>query len=166
MMKRILATAIGLLTLTSCNEALTVHMDYISHEHLASSYVRTPDPLLETCLAGQRLVISWWVPYAHKDCRQFEIVLKLRYGNREEASASFSFEGRQGWYIYSLTNEEFFEKNGIKTYYVELYAAGQLIDEWRHQLWVELIDFPAEEAGIDDFELEEDEDDEIETRPD
>lgn len=163
-MKKILCAGLALVSLTSCmNEGLTVHMDYISHENLASTFVGTPDPLLETALVGQRLIISWWVPLSHVNCRDYEICLKLRYGNKEEATASFSFTGRQGWYVYALTNEEFFDKGGIKTYYVQLYAGDELLDEWKHQLWVDLIEFaPSDEtdSGVDDILSDYPEDDE------
>lgn len=165
MLKHLLAIA-ALLFITSCtNEILTVHMDYISHANLASTYVGTPDPLLETPFVGQRLVVSWYVPVCYKDSKNFELHIRLRYGNKEEATAIIPFQLRQGWYVYALTNEEFFEKNGIKTYYVQLYSEGELIDHWQHQLWMELIQFNQEDDAVDheaDQDEEENEDDQIE----
>lgn len=163
-MKPFFSGLIFLLCLTGCMaEPLTVRMDYISHENLASSYVNTPDPLLENPLVGQRLIVSWWLPLQYKECQDFELRIKLRYGNREEAETAFSFSKRQGWYVYSLTNEEYFEKSGIKTYYVELFADGELIDRWQHQLWVTLVEFeeiPSQDTD-EDFSYDEDDEDDL-----
>lgn len=156
-MKKFLFASFALGALTGCvNETLTVHTDYISHENLASSYVGTPDPLLETALVGQRLIISWWIPRRYQDCANLEIHYRLRYGNREEAQAVIRIAKRVGWYSYALTNEEFFEKKGIKTYQVQLYANGEIIDEWQHQLWTKLIQFTPESSIENADFLEED----------
>lgn len=160
-MKKIISAAFALLSLTSCmTEVLTVHMDYVSHSHLASTYVNTPDPQLEHAFAGQRLIISWWIPLHDQGCGPFEIRLKLRYGNREEAATVIPFKGRQGWYVYALTNEDYFEKKGIQTYHVQLYAGEKLIEQWQHQLWVQLVEFPPE-GEDDDSDIDFDEDSDI-----
>lgn len=41
--------------------------------------------------------------------------------------------------MYTLLNERYFETEGILTYKVDLMGDGQILEEWRHQLWHELI---------------------------
>lgn len=149
------STALLLLVnaLTSCmTETLTVHTDYINHDHLASSYIGTPDPLREVALVGQRLIVSWWLPPRYKTHKQTEIQIKLRYGNREEREMIIPIKKRLGWYVYTLPNQEYFDKKGIKTYYVQLWSDGELVDEWKHQLWVNLIEFTDEAKDTNDNE--------------
>jgi hypothetical protein len=68
------------------------------------------------------------------------IVIHLRYRDREEEVIQLNDLRPRGSYIYYLMNDEYFEKGGIATFKVELFSGDTLIEEWRHQLWVDLIE--------------------------
>lgn len=128
------------ITLCGCSSGLlTVYTDYLSHENLASYQVGTPDPRLDNPPIGQRLLISWSIPKC--EFADAHIDYKIRFRNRKEISSTIPVISCSGTYIYSLLNEEYFETEGILTYKVDLYIGDQLIEEWRHQLWVEMLVF-------------------------
>jgi hypothetical protein len=124
--------------LTGCGGTyLSVQTDYLTEENLASYHVGTPDPLLYCGSVGQRMLVSWTIP---KSCPGMYIVIHLRYRDREEEVIQLNDLRPRGSYIYYLMNDEYFEKGGIATFKVELFSGDTLIEEWRHQLWVDLIE--------------------------
>lgn len=128
------------LLLTACTEKyLSVHTDYISRETLASYYVNTPDPRLNNPSIGQRLIISWSMPKEYLDYEDLHLDLYIRFRNREETTESLGILKRKGTYIYELLNEEYIQKQGILTYKMDLIGNGQVLEEWRHQIWTDLL---------------------------
>lgn len=121
---------------------LEIHTDYINIESLASYYINTPDPLLDRPPIGQRLLISWNIPkeLLEEENPHLYVVMHLR--NREERAFTIPLKKSCGSTIYSLLNQEYCTTRGILTYKVQLFAGGCLKEEWRHQLWAELILFP------------------------
>lgn len=115
--------------------------EYLSHENLASYIINTPDPLLDNPPIGQRLIISWAVPQSTLNMDDLHIEVTIRFRNKEEVHESFRVCALSGQYIYKILNARFLETDGIQTYKVELKSGDTIIEEWRHQLWVELIRF-------------------------
>ncbi len=131
-----------LILLSSCGgKHLSVQTDFVTEEDLASFYVNTPDPLLNSGSAGQRLHVSWSLPKSYYGCEEMHILIQIRYKNREEAVLPLNNLRCNGTYTFSILNDEYFEKEGIRTYKVQLFSGETLIEEWVHQLWVELITF-------------------------
>lgn len=133
--------------LNSCApRPITVFSEYVSIENLASYSVNTPDPYLNNPAVGQKLYISWNV--SDFSCKQFPLELKLfiRFRNRTEAVESFAINKTMGSYVYQLLGEEYFEKEGILCYKIQLLNDQEVLDEWRHQIWVDLITFPEVES--------------------
>lgn len=44
-----------------------------------------------------------------------------------------------GTMIYQLLNKEYFEKEGILAYKVQIFSDGHEIDSYQHTMWTELI---------------------------
>lgn len=124
---------------------LTVHADYLTRESLASYYVDTPDPLLNCPPFGQRLVITWSVPRTVLKQQNPHLELTLRKRNREEIVKWIPLTKQRGTTLYCLLNDEYCESGGIITYKVQLIADECVIEEWRHQLWADLIQIDQEE---------------------
>lgn len=120
-------------------QVLTVQTEFLSHENLASYHVRTPDPRLWNPPIGQRLLINWRIPVYFGKMTDLKLVLKLRFYDHTEKTELIEVAKPTGIYIYSLLNEEYCEKKGILTYKAQLWSGNHILDEWRHQLWVELI---------------------------
>lgn len=130
-----------LLALLICgctHRSLTVQTQYFSAENLASYVVDTPDPLLNTPPIGQRLIISWdlkeWDWY-----EKFHLKLTVRYANREEITQDVALYKKSGYYLFEVMNSDYCETGGIQTYKVELIGDDTVLNEWRHQLWRDLI---------------------------
>lgn len=133
---------LGLVCLTSCcREFVTVRTEYFNRHNLASYYVDTPDPKLSYPEVGQRLILSWNFPdeIYHQPDLHFE--LTIRFGNKQEVKERLNAFDRHGIFTYTLFDDVFFEYEGIQTYKVDLYSGDTPISEWRHQLWVDLIQF-------------------------
>ncbi len=152
---------LALFMLSGCSQPfLTVHTDYLSHENLASYHVRTPDPLLNHPPIGQRLIVTWSIPKNYLAFDDLHLEISIRFRNREQLVENLSLLKRSGTYVYALLNEDYTAKRGILTYKVNLIGNGQPLEEWRHQIWAELIVMdqscaaPPEERGSRDSILE------------
>lgn len=129
-----------LFALTGCNcHHLTVQTLYFTRESLASYYVETPDPMLLNPPVGQRLLITWSLPFHYLGYNDLHLNVRIRFRNLEEVELDIPIEKTCGSYMYTLLNERYFETEGILTYKVDLMGDGQILEEWRHQLWHELI---------------------------
>jgi hypothetical protein len=120
-------------------QILTVQTEYLSHENLASYHVRTPDPLLWNPPIGQRLLVSWQLPPSIKCTEDLALNIQLHFHNHTTKTEIVPVRRNTGTYVYALLNADYSEKKGILTYKVQLTLADQILEEWRHQLWVELI---------------------------
>lgn len=132
--------------LVSCSHrTITVFTEYVSQESLASYSVNSPDPHFNAPAVGQKLYISWDI--TNLSCNQFPLELKLflRFRNRTDTVKSFAINKTMGSYMYQLLGEEYFEKEGILSYKIQLLNDQKLLEEWRHQIWVDLITFPESE---------------------
>lgn len=118
---------------------LTVHTEYLSHENLASFHVGTPDPRLFCPTIGERLILSWNIPTSCQSSNDLHIKITIRFRNREQIEKNIDLQRFQGIYIYPLLDEDYFEKDGILTYKVELFSGEELLENWHHQLWAEQI---------------------------
>jgi len=143
---KFLIPILTLLFLTSCrSEILTVYTEYINPDRLASYHVRTPDPKLNCPDIGQRLHIKWKVPKEWMNCEDLHIQLVIHFKNREKVSERIDLKDRRGAAIYELYNDDYFRTCGILMYKVDLMSGDQILEEWRHQIWVELIELEADE---------------------
>lgn len=134
---------------------LSVHSDYVARESLASYWVDTPDPLLNCPPFGQRLVISWSVPRELLKLENPHLEITIRMRNRDQVVRYVPLKRSSGTTLYRILNEQYCESGGFLTYKVQLIAGGCVYEEWRHQLWAELlsIDSPEDEEEEDAIEF-------------
>jgi hypothetical protein len=141
-MRSFLALLLLAVPLLGCqNQRLVVQTRYLGLSTLASSVVGTPDPRQRCPKTGQELYISWRFPeefYTHDD---LHLEMTLRFGNREEACLSIPVERFRGGFVYTLTDDEYWDNCGVLTYKIELFSGECLLDSWYHQIWSELINF-------------------------
>lgn len=143
-----LSTAFTLL-LTSCEETyISAHTDYLSHENLASYVIKTPDPLLNNPPVGQRLIVGWSVPRSYLDLDNLHLVVTIRFRNRTETIENLDILRRKGTFIYPVMDQDYFTTRGILTYKIDLMCGEQVLEEWRHQIWTELINVEREEVDL------------------
>lgn len=126
--------------LASCtNSRLAVYSDYLNRESLASYHVGTPDPFLNYPPIGQRLIVVWTLK---KGCLRFsDLHLKatIRFRNNQETIVEYPVIKSEGTFIYSLLNDDYIKTGGMLTYQVQLIGDDCVLDEWRHQMWANLI---------------------------
>jgi len=156
-------SALLLLTLlASCYNnptVLSVHTDYLSHETLASYHVNTPDPRLSNPSIGQRLIISWSVPKDYLNYENLRLKITMRFRTREEVVETVYLAKKSGTVVYNLLNDDYITTKGILTYKVDLIGGECILEEWRHQIWTDLISL--EKNPCPPQEDEEDDEDDI-----
>lgn len=138
------------LLLTGClKRHLRIQVDYLSRESLASYHVGTPDPRLLYPPVGQRLILTWTFPRKYAECNytNHAIRLTLHFGNYTEEQVWIHPKNSYGVYCYCLSNQRYFDKEGILAYKAELYVDNRLVEEWNHQLWTKFILFDNESYG-------------------
>jgi len=118
-----------------------VRNDYLTVDRYASFHVGTPDPRLLCPEIGQMLTIYWNISDLFNPDSRFSLLITVRFGNLEQIQLTTPIEKIHGSYEYRLTDSDYRCKKGILAYKIELIADGRVIDTWRHQLWVELIEF-------------------------
>lgn len=156
-LKTVLPIFLSILFLVSCNSSyLSVHTDYFSRENLASYYVGTPDPRLNNPPIGQRLIVTWAVP---RSCNGYysdlHLEVTIRFRNRKEVREIYPITRLHGTYVYSLLNEDYIETRGMLSYKVDLVADGKVLEQWRHQIWADLIEINHENDCNRQKEVEE-----------
>ncbi len=73
--------------------------------------------------------------------------LQVRYGNREIETLNMPIEKRKGWKIHRLINQDYWCREGILAFKAELIRAGEILDDWTHYLWTDLIEISSENSG-------------------
>ncbi|MDJ0651744.1 MAG: hypothetical protein QNJ27_01870 [Simkaniaceae bacterium] len=99
----------------------------------------SPDPLQKNPPKGQELIVQWRLPrnFFHK---QMTLVLDLLYKNYTRETLSYPISRCRGVVTYSLLGDDYREKEGLLTYKAEIRdKEGDVIQEWKQQLWTELI---------------------------
>lgn len=143
MKKKIIILCSLLLTFVGCSrQYIQVQTQYLSRDTLASSFVETPDPLRQTNYIGQRLLIQWCTT-----CRSpLSLHLYLLMRNHEEKQIIVPSIKSHGTAVYDLTSDDYCRCNGILSYYIEIVSGSEVIESWKHPLWVNTIELNESEA--------------------
>lgn len=88
---------------------------------------------------GQKLFVEWNLP--SDDVKKGLILtLKIIFRNYQEETISYAIDRRRGWITYELLDERFYETKGLLTYKADIATIeGEVVKEWKQQLWVNLI---------------------------
>ena len=153
MKKILLGLFLSFVVSSCCKKYLTVQTDYLTNKDLASYYVGTPDPRQNCPTVGQRLIVSWVVPKNYLCYTNLRLEVTMRFRNREEHKEIFPISKTRGTYVYTLLNDDYFSSRGILTYKVDLIGGETIFEEWRHRIWIDLIqvgqEAPEEKVGED-----------------
>lgn len=143
---------IVLLSFVSCQKyGLLLHQQRIDASYLASSHVGSPDPRQKCPPHGQLLIVEWWVPPPLLKY-QPRVVVHLFFRNYTEKIIEFPITRRVSYEIYPVLGCEFDETGGLLTYKAEIVICeGEIYREWKHQMWVQLIDL-SDEPSIQQFQ--------------
>lgn len=81
----------------------------------------------------------WGLPPEYKGAEVKEITLVVRHRNGHEETVIYPLEGGGGYVMYELRGADHREAGGIASYKAELVVDSEVVEEWRHQVWVEKI---------------------------
>lgn len=134
-----------LIFFSSCQKyGLEVRRQRVDHTYLASTHVGSPDPRQERPPCGQMVVIEWWVP-REVLCQNPKICLNLILWDYTQRTVVFPIDKRIGYETYFIIGEDFETTCGIITYKAEIITEdGCVFRDWKHQLWVDLIQIEEE----------------------
>lgn len=148
MLNRWLVTLL-ILILSGCqSQKLVVETRFIQPQTRASYWVHSPDPYLCCPEIGQELIVSWNLPSCYFENPPLELLVSMRFGNREEERVSLKNCKRKGIYIHELLNGDYWCRQGILSYKVEAFSNGCRLGVWKHQLWADRLVF---DETVDDF---------------
>lgn len=136
-MMRLLLVLLSFVLVGCCYSELDVRSEPLFPSHLASSHVRTPDPL-KACFVGEQLVIYWHLPRKY-ECDTLTLQIDARTRNGFVETKTVTLPGRKGWTFYRTIGDEYQEKGSLLTYKVTLLVGGTPRNVWRHHLWTDLF---------------------------
>lgn len=117
--------------------ALVVQQQKIGASYLASTNVGSPDPRIPP--NGQMILAEWWVPRRIVD-QHPTLRIDVLFCNYTQDCVEFPINSTVGYETYSVLNKEFKETGGLLAYKAEIIDCdGDVLADWKHQLWVELI---------------------------
>lgn len=123
----------------SAQKRLVVYNQPINNKYYSSVYAETPNPKVDRKEVGQRLVISWDIPY--RDFRKYSWQARLivQFGDRTEEKFTHEIDEFEGDWILKYSGRPFIDKRGVVSYKGELLQNGHVVDTFQHQLWCDLI---------------------------
>ena len=128
------------LLLVSCNQHyLQVDKLAVDRNSLASTFARSPDPEQIKPPTGEKLYISWALPFSAKP-KDYHLVLSVIYKNLTQEQETYPIARRIGFLSFPLINKKYKDTEGFYAYKVDLVdAEGKILDTWQHQMWVTLL---------------------------
>jgi hypothetical protein len=139
-----------LLLLAGCERGTYLHVrrEWVDGSYLASTHVGTPDPRQAHPPFGQQLVVYWWVPQSILN-RDPKLVFQVIYWNFTQATFSFPIKSLTGYEALALLDDDYREKQGFLTYRIQIVTSdGDVFKDWKHQLWVNLIEMEEKKSEI------------------
>ncbi len=124
---------------------LVLQQQQISPNYLASTNVGTPDP--RTPPKGQMIVAEWFVPRRIVN-EEPTLRLSILFHNYTQDCVEFPIRSTVGYETYSVLNRDYKESGGLLAYKAEIVTCdGEVLADWKHQLWVELITIDTDEIN-------------------
>lgn len=141
--------------MTSCyKNYLYVHHEKMDSSFLASTHVGTPDPRLKHPPEGQRICISWDFPLSiYRE--NLTMISTIRFWDNKQDVLVYKIPRKRGYISYKFQDDSLNKNKRILTYKIEIFNEdGDLVDQWKHQFWKELIKINKEEEIIIDEDIE------------
>jgi len=139
MLKKIF-TICSLALLLGCQKyGLIVRQQKIDVGYLASTHIGSPDPSQATPPNGELVIVEWWVPRELLE-KKPKVIVQFIYWNYTEETLEFPIDKRVGYDIYPMKQQILDETGGVLTYTARIVSEdGEVFQEVKHQLWVNLI---------------------------
>ena len=146
MLKKIFTLCLISLLFGCQKYGLLIRQQKVDAGYLASTHIGSPDPSQANPPSGELVIVEWWVPRELLE-KQPKVILRLIYWNYTEEIIEFPITKRVGYDVFPIYQEKFNETGGILTYMAEIVDnCGEVFQEWKHQLWVNLIQVKDDEV--------------------
>lgn len=145
-MKKNFILLVILILLSSCyKNYLFVQHEKMDSTYLSSVHVGTPDPRQNHPPDGQRISISYDFPLSvYRE--NLTIITTVRFWDSKQDVFVHKVSRKRGYIYYKFQDETENKSKKILTYKIDVVNEdGQLIDQWKHQFWKELIKINKEE---------------------
>lgn len=118
---------------------ISIVREPMSQKELASTYVRSPDPLQKNPPEGQRLFVQYRLPQ-DMPCEDYYIVLQVLTKNLCFKKMRYDLLFQSGVEEFSLLGKAYKDSGGILGYKAVLFdREDHVIDERKTSLWVDQI---------------------------
>lgn len=139
--------ALLFLLCTGCEKyGLVLRQQRVDSLYLASTHVGSPDPRQKCPPSGQMLIVEWWVPppLLKKEPR---IIVQVLFRDYSEQIMEFPIQKRVGYETFLFPSVAQDPKRAMLAYKAEIVTGdGEVYREWKHQMWVKLIEVKEEEG--------------------
>ena len=131
------------LLFASCHQKrLDVLSQPIDRKYLASTIVNTPDWRKNSPDLGQCLIVRWSLPPRLLKEGPIELKLHVIFSSLDTEEKTLSIKTTNGYFYYPIVNDDYQSLGGLLTYRAELLQNNQVLADWRHQMWFDLILLP------------------------
>jgi hypothetical protein len=125
---------------TSCHRrGLRVQHRFLSYNDLASQAISSPDFRRDSPATGERLAIFYNIDRALFFEKRPNMQIWIRYHHQDDEKLSIQLENPSGYEIFDVVEMKFMKSGGISSYKVQIVNEGEILEEWRHQVWAEKI---------------------------
>lgn len=128
-----------ILLFSSCGHYVQVAKVNVDRTNLASTFARSPDPDQAAPSVGEKLYVSWSLPFSLQP-QDHQIVLSVVYKDLTEEKKTYPLEHRLGVISFPLLDKKFDDTKGFFAYQALLVDKEEkVIDKWEHQMWIKVI---------------------------
>ena len=103
-----------------------------------SGVIQVNDERNEIDIEGERITISWKIPKNQQD-REWVLDLELIYNDFTHEVYEIPIIHPRDTYEFQISNKKYQIKQGIRSYRLALRSNEDILEEWRHPLWTEII---------------------------
>lgn len=130
-----------------------MQQEWVDANFLASHHVGTPDPRSECPPEGQRLLFAWHFPRCLLE-DGLTLLATVRFWDQTEEIFVRPLTRRRGSLALDCPNPGDCIDRRILTYKVEVFTTnGELLEEWKHHFWRELIELQPTSAERSSFSV-------------
>jgi hypothetical protein len=125
---------------TACyKQYLYVQQQWVDKSYLASSHVNTPDPEQLSPPYGRRINISWNFPVSQFR-KGLTLIVTVRFNDNTQDIHNINISRKSGYTsLYFPDKVEGNIKKVVTYKMVVVTQQGEIIETWKHQLWVDMI---------------------------
>lgn len=154
--RSILLLVVLALLASACTPRLYARTERVNHKSLASYTISTPDPSILAPAKGVKLIVNWKIPFYMRMSGDEKLIVNLLFGDSLQERYEVDVEHHIGYWQLYISEAEIKTHNQLVSYSLSLVRGEEVIKEWNHLLWAEMISLERidVEEGKDSIEIE------------